>query len=292
MPAARAVSAAGSTPRTARTCPSRPSSPEQHPAGAGRRPARRPAPPSTAAASARSKPLPRLGSHAGDSAKVIRRCGHGCPLLTTAARTRSRASASAASGRPMTVSPGRPCARSASTSTTCPSSADEPDGVRPRHRHHSAPRRCCSCGAEPRRRTMLTTSKRRSAAAGRPVLDQPPAGQRPQLAGLAVADRLGRLAEAGARAGLHLAEHHRAVGVAQHEVELALRRTASCVPAPSCRRRSGAPPPAARRSARAPPSVTRPCRRGCPRAGTRRRGPGVHAGACGRRLTRRWGRPR
>jgi hypothetical protein len=59
-----------------------------------------------------------LGHRRGDRARVIRRCGHGWPLLTTAARTRSRASASAASGRPMTVRPGRPWARSASTSTT------------------------------------------------------------------------------------------------------------------------------------------------------------------------------
>ncbi len=84
MPAERAVTAAGSTPRTPRTCPSRPSSPSST------RPARAsggtaPCAVSTAAASARSKPLPRLRSHAGDSASVIRRCGQGWPLFTTAA---------------------------------------------------------------------------------------------------------------------------------------------------------------------------------------------------------------
>src|SRR5664280_3014796 len=74
-----------------------------------------------AMAIARSKLLPRLGRLAGDSPRVIRRCGHDSPLLTMAARIRSRASCNEVSGRPIRVSPGRPWARSASTSTSRPS---------------------------------------------------------------------------------------------------------------------------------------------------------------------------
>ena len=120
-PCRSAVSTAGRTPGTARTRPSSPSSPSStRPSKASAGTASLAA--STAAARARSKELPRLGSVAGESASVTRRCGHDWPELTTAARTRSRDSARAASGKPMTERPGRPSARSASTSTRWPSS--------------------------------------------------------------------------------------------------------------------------------------------------------------------------
>jgi DNA invertase Pin-like site-specific DNA recombinase len=45
---------------------------------------------------------------AGDSARVIRRGGHRWPELSTAARTRSRPSDSAVSGRPTICNPGKP----------------------------------------------------------------------------------------------------------------------------------------------------------------------------------------
>ena len=67
-----------------------------------------------------SKPLPCLGNVAGESPSVIRFCGHGSAEFRMAARTRSRDSDSAASGNPTIVKPGRPGARSASTSTTVP----------------------------------------------------------------------------------------------------------------------------------------------------------------------------
>jgi len=52
---------------------------------------------------------------------VILEFGHCPPLLTIAARIRSRASRSAVSGRPTRIIAGSPLAMSASTSTMCPS---------------------------------------------------------------------------------------------------------------------------------------------------------------------------
>ncbi len=59
-----------------------------------------PAAASTATAIAKSKPDPRFCRSAGESDTVRRRFGHVSPLLTSAARTLSRASDSAASGSP------------------------------------------------------------------------------------------------------------------------------------------------------------------------------------------------
>ena len=50
----------------------------------------------------------------------MRRLGHASPDEVTAARTRSRDSASEASGSPTRVNAGSDGARCASTSTTCP----------------------------------------------------------------------------------------------------------------------------------------------------------------------------
>lgn len=99
QPAPRAASSAGNVPRTARTRPSSANSPSRtvlSMARAGTSPAAR----STAQASARSYTEPTLGSVAGERARVIRREGHFSPELATAARTRSRDSCSAVSGRP------------------------------------------------------------------------------------------------------------------------------------------------------------------------------------------------
>ena len=73
---------------------------------------------STAAASARSKPGPALRRSAGARFAVIRRCGNSKPLLTIAARTRSRDSRTAASGRPTSANDGSPRRTSASTRTS------------------------------------------------------------------------------------------------------------------------------------------------------------------------------
>ena len=121
MPARAAACTIGSTPRTGRTLPSSPSSPtttapSTAPGGT------RPSPASTASAMARSKQDPCFGSAAGRRFTVIRRIGHRSPELTIAARTRSRASESAASGSPDSTRVGSPLARSASTSTRCPAS--------------------------------------------------------------------------------------------------------------------------------------------------------------------------
>ena len=64
----------------------------------------------------------------------MRRAGQVSPEFTTAARTRSRDSASAASGSPTSDTPGRPWPMSASISTTSPSTPRSPID----HAHASA----------------------------------------------------------------------------------------------------------------------------------------------------------
>ena len=73
-----------------------------------------------AAAIAKSNPDPRFGSQAGESEIVTRLFGQISPEFIKAARTRSRDSESAASGRPNNVYPGSPIPISASTSITEP----------------------------------------------------------------------------------------------------------------------------------------------------------------------------
>jgi hypothetical protein len=108
---------AGSTPRVERSRPSRPSSPSST-TSSSRSAGTAPAAASTPTASATSNIDPRLGSVAGSSASVIRRAGQVSPEFTIAARIRSLASCSAASGRPIIVTPGSPSARSAWISTS------------------------------------------------------------------------------------------------------------------------------------------------------------------------------
>ena len=71
-------------------------------------------------ASARSKPLPALRRLAGDRASTMRSFGQLRPELVIAARTRSLASCSAASGSPTSWNRGSPPPTSASISTTWP----------------------------------------------------------------------------------------------------------------------------------------------------------------------------
>ena len=118
-PLGAAAATAGSTPGTGRSRPSKPSSPKNiTPSDAALGTV--PAAVSSPIAMAKSNQLPRLGRLAGESPTVIFRCGHSSPLLTIAARIRSRASRSAVSGRPTRIMPTRPFAMSASTSTTWP----------------------------------------------------------------------------------------------------------------------------------------------------------------------------
>ncbi len=63
---------------------------------------------SSPSAIGRSKWLPSFNKSAGDRLTVIRRGGRARPMATSAARTRSRDSATALSGRPTTVNAGRP----------------------------------------------------------------------------------------------------------------------------------------------------------------------------------------
>ena len=69
---------------------------------------------------ARSKPVPRLGRVAGERPTVIFEFGQVWPLLTIAARMRSRACRRAVSGSPTRIITGSPLAMSASTSTRWP----------------------------------------------------------------------------------------------------------------------------------------------------------------------------
>lgn len=119
-PASAAASTAGRMPRTGRTRPSRPSSPIMT-MSASTRGSMRSAAPSTALATARSKPEPALGTEAGLSPTVSFFCGHSPPEFTTAARTRSRLSVRLLSGSPTRVKAATPGSRSAWTSTRTPS---------------------------------------------------------------------------------------------------------------------------------------------------------------------------
>src|SRR5690625_7463150 len=69
---------------------------------------------------ARSNKAPAFGRDAGTKLTVMRRMGQGNPELVTAARTRSFASPSAASGNPTIVNAGIADAKWASTSMQAP----------------------------------------------------------------------------------------------------------------------------------------------------------------------------
>lgn len=120
QPASAAARTAGRMPRTGRTRPSSPSSPIMT-MSVRARGSRRPAAARTALATARSKPLPLLGTEAGLRPMVSFFCGHSAPEFTTAARTRSRLSLRLLSGRPTRVKAATPGSRSACTSMTTPS---------------------------------------------------------------------------------------------------------------------------------------------------------------------------
>jgi len=115
-PSSRAASAIASTPWIGRTWPSSATSP----ANATRSIAAHRSWPEalrSAAAIARSIPGPALRRAAGARFTTIRCNGNSKPQLTRAARTRSRASRTAASGRPTIAKPGSPRWTSTSTDT-------------------------------------------------------------------------------------------------------------------------------------------------------------------------------
>ena len=118
MPSRAAVSAMGSTPVTGRSAPERLSSPKNAaPWGRGdissaaaRMPSRM----------GRSYTVPSFRTRAGARLTVMRLTGNLAPQFFTAARTRSRDSFTAASGRPTTSNPGSPPDRKHSTDTSYP----------------------------------------------------------------------------------------------------------------------------------------------------------------------------
>ena len=118
-PGDRAASARASIPGTWRNEPLRPSSPQKarpSPQSGGRSPVAT----SNPTAMGRSSPAPALRTPEGARFTVTRDIGQGRPLESTAARTRSRASRTAASGRPTMVNPGRPFVTWTSTETAQP----------------------------------------------------------------------------------------------------------------------------------------------------------------------------
>ena len=115
-PSRRAPSATLSVPRAGRSSPPSDSSPntaQRASAAAGTWPLAA----STPRAIARSKPGPTLRRYAGARFDVIRRWGNSKPELSTAARTRSRASRTALSASPTTAKAGSPGRISTSTVT-------------------------------------------------------------------------------------------------------------------------------------------------------------------------------
>jgi hypothetical protein len=110
------ASTSGTTPGTGRIVPSRPNSPTK-PMAATSSGWSCSLATSTPTAMAKSRPLPILRVPEGARLTVMRRTGHWAPAAMTAARTRSRASRQAVSGRPTMVSPGRPTPTWTSTVT-------------------------------------------------------------------------------------------------------------------------------------------------------------------------------
>ena len=116
-PARRAPAAMATAPRTGRRAPLSDSSPTAAQRSSSA-PASCPLADRSATASARSKLGPALRRSAGARLAVSRCWGNWRPEFSVAARTRSRASRTAASGRPTTVKPGSPWRTSTSTVTS------------------------------------------------------------------------------------------------------------------------------------------------------------------------------
>jgi hypothetical protein len=115
-PAARAESAIGA-PRTARSSPVRESSPANSwPASSSA--ASWPLAAKTPSAIGRSNRLESFGNSAGARLTVMRRAGNSKCTWLSAARTRSRASRTSASGNPTMWNAGRPGPRCTSTLTS------------------------------------------------------------------------------------------------------------------------------------------------------------------------------
>ncbi len=114
-PASCARAAMGSTPRTRRTCPERESSPKNTASSKSHRSWRDAC--KRDSSRGRSYIGPSLRLSAGARFMVMRLTGKSNPQFFSAARTLSRDSFTAASGRPTTSKAGRPPERSVSTST-------------------------------------------------------------------------------------------------------------------------------------------------------------------------------
>ena len=117
------ASARTTVPGTPRSDPSSPSSP-RNAMPSTRSGSSAPDATSTPMAIGRSSPAPPLRSPDGARFTVTRRRGQLRPLDKRAARTRSRDSRTAASGRPTTVNPGRPFETWTSTNTMVPSTPE------------------------------------------------------------------------------------------------------------------------------------------------------------------------
>ena len=121
--------------------------------------------PARAAASARSKPGPAFLRSAGARFTVIRRSGNSKPELSSAARTRSRDSCTAASGRPTIVNAGRPGVdvRLDGDGHAVDSEQREGEGAGEHRRDPRRPNvsRTHSCRSQARARSVATARERR-----------------------------------------------------------------------------------------------------------------------------------
>ena len=235
---------------SARTRPSSPSSPSSTSRSTGRA-ARRPAAARTAAASARSKPLPCFGIDAGDRPMVIRRCGqraagvdHGGPDpvdrladdgVGQPDQRPPRAARSPCRPRPRPSRPATP------TRPTDQVRASGHENAAAQVRHQRAGR--------PGGTSTPTTSKRSSGACSSCAASQRCASSA-QPALLGRRHRLDRVAEAGARAGSS-PRRRRARRRRGRRCRARPRGSASCGRAPAGRRRSGRRRRCARRAGRA-----------------------------------------
>ncbi len=119
-PRGRTASASAMTPGTPRSEPSSPSSPQNARPRTANDGSDSDAT-STPMAMGRSSPAPPFRTPDGARLTVVLRWGQGRPLDSNAARTRSRDSRTAASGRPTMVNPGSPFDTCTSTDTGRPS---------------------------------------------------------------------------------------------------------------------------------------------------------------------------
>ena len=163
-----------------------------------------------------------MGRLAGDRPTVILELGQLWPLLTIAARIRSRASRSAVSGRPTRIVAGSPLAMSAFYFDQVTADSDQGHRVSPGERHQPTPRTCSITNppllslSRSRPITSMRIRSKRIAVGVQPQHRQPA-----QPTALDVAHCVERRSVARTRPGFYLADDER-VPLRRHDVDLAV----------------------------------------------------------------------